>query len=57
MFRLRTAGLPYYVGNVISDESKLLVASREMFHERFNIDVRTNTEVTAIDRSATVLRL
>ena len=45
-------GLPYYVGNFISDESKLLVASREMFHERFNIDVRTDTEVTAIDRSA-----
>ena len=27
-------GLPYYVGNVISDERRLLVASREMFHER-----------------------
>ncbi len=45
-------GLPYYVGNVISDERKLLVASREMFHERFNIDVQTDTEVTGIDRSA-----
>ena len=45
-------GLPYYVGNIISDESRLLVASREMFHERFNIDVRTDTEVTAIDRNA-----
>ena len=45
-------GLPYYVGNVISDERRLLVASREMFHERFNIDVRTDTEVTAIDRNA-----
>jgi NADPH-dependent 2,4-dienoyl-CoA reductase/sulfur reductase-like enzyme/rhodanese-related sulfurtransferase len=45
-------GLPYYVGNVISDESRLLVASREMFHERFNIEVQTETEVTGIDRSA-----
>ena len=45
-------GLPYYVGNVISDESRLLVASREMFHERFNIEVYTETEVTSIDRSA-----
>ncbi len=45
-------GLPYYVGNVISDESRLLVASREMFHERFNIEVHTETEVTSIDRSA-----
>lgn len=45
-------GLPYYVGNVIADESRLLVASREMFHERFNIEVHTDSEVTSIDRSA-----
>lgn len=45
-------GLPYYVGNIISDERRLLVASREMFHERFNIEVQTETEVTGIDRSA-----
>jgi NADPH-dependent 2,4-dienoyl-CoA reductase/sulfur reductase-like enzyme/rhodanese-related sulfurtransferase len=45
-------GLPYYVGNVISDESSLLVASREMFHERFNIEVHTDNEATGIDRSA-----
>ena len=36
-------GLPYFVGNVISDERKLLVASRELFRQRFNIDVRTDT--------------
>jgi NADPH-dependent 2,4-dienoyl-CoA reductase/sulfur reductase-like enzyme/rhodanese-related sulfurtransferase len=45
-------GLPYYVGNVIADERKLLVASRELFHERFNIDVLTDTEVTSIDRNS-----
>src|SRR6266498_1195225 len=45
-------GLPYYVGNVISDERKLLVASREMFRERFNIEVQTETEVTRINRNA-----
>jgi NADPH-dependent 2,4-dienoyl-CoA reductase/sulfur reductase-like enzyme/rhodanese-related sulfurtransferase len=45
-------GLPYYVGNVISDESSLLVASPEMFHERFNIEVCTETEVTGIDRNS-----
>jgi NADPH-dependent 2,4-dienoyl-CoA reductase/sulfur reductase-like enzyme len=44
-------GLPYYVGNVISDERKLLVASREMFRDRFNIEVQTDTEVTGIDRN------
>ncbi len=45
-------GLPYYVGNVISDERALLVASREMFRERFNIEVYTETEVTGIERIA-----
>jgi NADPH-dependent 2,4-dienoyl-CoA reductase/sulfur reductase-like enzyme/rhodanese-related sulfurtransferase len=50
-------GLPYYVGNVISDERRLLVASREMFHERFNIDVQTDTEVTGIDRSACTITM
>ena len=43
-------GLPYYVGDVIADERKLLVASPEMFRERFNVVVHTNTEVIGIDR-------
>jgi len=43
-------GLPYYVGNVIADERSLLVASREMFRTRFNVDVQTETEVTSVDR-------
>lgn len=43
-------GLPYYVGNVIKDEKKLLVASAELFKTRFNIEVRTENEVMAIDR-------
>jgi NADPH-dependent 2,4-dienoyl-CoA reductase/sulfur reductase-like enzyme/rhodanese-related sulfurtransferase len=45
-------GLPYYVGNVIADERTLLVASRELFRQRFNVEVQTETEVTAIDRNA-----
>ena len=48
-------GLPYYVGNVIEDEGALLVASPEMFHQRFNVEVYTDTEVTAIDRSTRVI--
>jgi NADPH-dependent 2,4-dienoyl-CoA reductase/sulfur reductase-like enzyme/rhodanese-related sulfurtransferase len=43
-------GLPYFVGNVIADERQLLVASAELFRERFNIAVHTETEATAIDR-------
>jgi len=45
-------GLPYYVGNIIADERTLLVASRETFRIRFNIDVQTETEVTEINRHA-----
>jgi NADPH-dependent 2,4-dienoyl-CoA reductase/sulfur reductase-like enzyme/rhodanese-related sulfurtransferase len=43
-------GLPYYVGNVIRDEAKLLVATPQLFRSRFNIEVRTENEVLAIDR-------
>jgi NADPH-dependent 2,4-dienoyl-CoA reductase/sulfur reductase-like enzyme/rhodanese-related sulfurtransferase len=43
-------GLPYYVGDVIVDEGALLVASPQMFRERFNIDVHTDTEVIGVDR-------
>ncbi|HUM17180.1 MAG TPA: FAD-dependent oxidoreductase [Candidatus Nitrosotalea sp.] len=50
-------GLPYYVGNVIVDERRLLVASRELFRDRFNIDVRTEHEVTAVDRDARTIRV
>jgi len=45
-------GLPYYVGDVIIDERELLVASPELFRERFAIDIHTDTEATAIDRDA-----
>jgi NADPH-dependent 2,4-dienoyl-CoA reductase/sulfur reductase-like enzyme/rhodanese-related sulfurtransferase len=45
-------GLPYYVGNVIHGEAKLLLATPALFRERFNIEVRTRNEVAAIDRRA-----
>jgi len=44
-------GLPYYVGDVISDEKHLLVATPGLFRKRFNIDVRVQNEVRSIDRS------
>ena len=50
-------GLPYYVGNVIKDERALLVASPELFRQRFNIAVYTDTEVTSIDREARVIHV
>ena len=42
-------GLPYYIGDVIKDRNKLFVQTASSFNARFNIDVRTTTEVTAID--------
>jgi NADPH-dependent 2,4-dienoyl-CoA reductase/sulfur reductase-like enzyme/rhodanese-related sulfurtransferase len=41
--------LPYYIGNVIEDRNKLFVQTAQSFHERFNIDVRIQTEVIAIN--------
>ena len=43
-------GLPYFVGDVIKEEAKLIVASPALFKERFNIEVRTLSEVLSIDR-------
>jgi len=46
-------GLPYYVGDVIQNEQDLLVATADLFRDRFNIDVRLENEVIGIDREAT----
>ena len=43
-------GLPYFIGNAISDEEKLLVATPELFRDRFNVEVRTEHEVVGINR-------
>ena len=44
-------GLPYYIGGVIEDRERLFVQTPEVFGRRFNIDVRTRSEVIAIDRA------
>jgi NADPH-dependent 2,4-dienoyl-CoA reductase/sulfur reductase-like enzyme/rhodanese-related sulfurtransferase len=41
-------GLPYHVGDVIPEESNLLVASAELFRTQFAIDARTRCEVVRI---------
>src|SRR5687768_12949085 len=50
-------GLPYYVGGAIADRKKLLVASPELLRGRFNLDVRTQSSVEAIDRAAKQIRV
>lgn len=42
-------GLPYYIGDVIKERNKLFVQTPASFKERFNIDVRLNSEVTSIN--------
>jgi len=42
-------GLPYYIGGVISKEQDLLLQTPESLNRRFNLDVRVNSEATAID--------
>ncbi|MFO0880129.1 MAG: FAD-dependent oxidoreductase [Gemmataceae bacterium] len=43
-------GLPYYIGGEITERSKLLVQTPGRLREVFNLDVRVETEVVAIDR-------
>lgn len=44
-------GLPYSIGGEITDRSQLLIATPELFHDRFRIDARIRQEVIAIDRA------
>ena len=41
-------GLPYYIGDVITDRSLLLVQTPDSFKQRFNVDVRVFHEVIAV---------
>lgn len=43
-------GLPYYIGNIIKRKDDLLVTTPETVKSRYNIDVRTLSEVFKIDR-------
>jgi len=42
-------GLPYHIGEVITERSRLLLQTPESLRESLNIDVRIATEVLAID--------
>ena len=42
-------GLPYYVGETIHDRKKLLVQTPEGIRARFNVDVRVESEVIAVN--------
>ena len=41
-------GLPYYIGEVITDREELTLQTPESFYARFRVDVKVRHEVTAI---------
>lgn len=43
-------GLPYHIGEIIEERSKLLVQTPESMKARFNISVQVKKEVVSIDR-------
>jgi len=45
-------GLPYHIGEVITDRDRLLLQTPESLRESLELDVRIATEVLAIDRTA-----
>ena len=47
-------GLPYYIGGIIQDREKLFVQTPEIFGKRFNLDVRTESEVISVDLGQSV---
>jgi NADPH-dependent 2,4-dienoyl-CoA reductase/sulfur reductase-like enzyme/rhodanese-related sulfurtransferase len=42
-------GLPYYIGDIITDEEELYLQTPIGFHERFNVDVRVLNEIVKVD--------
>jgi len=53
-------GLPYRIGNVITEDSELVLQTPESFKARFNVDIRTLSEVIKIlpeEKAVTVKNL
>lgn len=49
-------GLPYHIGEVIEDRDRLLLQTPESLRASLDLDVRTGTEVVAIDAERRVVR-
>ncbi|CUX35582.1 FAD-dependent oxidoreductase [Clostridium sp. C105KSO13] len=50
-------GLPYYIGDVIKSRDALLLQTPAAMKAKFNIDVRTSSEVQKINRNEQTLRV
>ncbi len=49
--------LPYFLSRVVPDSGSLLMVTPERFKKQYNIEVRTENEVTSIDRGAKTIRV
>lgn len=50
-------GLPYYIGGVIKDRDNLFVQTPQSFGQRFNVDVRVQNEVIAINAETKTVKI
>jgi len=50
-------GLPYHISGMIEQREQLLVTSEASFSARYRVDVRSKTEVIAIDRTSKSVRM
>jgi len=50
-------GLPYYIGDAITERDRLIVQTPESFKKLFNIDVRTGNEVISVSPGSKSLRV
>lgn len=50
-------GLPYYIGDVITNKQALTLQTPQSFFNRFNIDVRTLHEAVGINRAAKTVQV
>ncbi|PJI07975.1 MULTISPECIES: DsrE/DsrF/DrsH-like family protein [Clostridium] len=50
-------GLPYHIGETIKDRDRLIVQTPSSMKERFNIDVRINSEVISVDTKNKVIEV
>ncbi|MCL2488614.1 MAG: DsrE/DsrF/DrsH-like family protein [Oscillospiraceae bacterium] len=48
-------GLPYYIGGEIKEKAALTLQTPRSFHDRFNVDVRAQNEVAAINRDEKIV--
>lgn len=50
-------GLPYFIGDVITDEEQLTLQTPESFKSRLNVDVRVRSEVIRINRDKRTIEI